>query len=88
MAKEVIKKNGGREPFDAQKLRGSIESAFADAGIQDESSAGVVDQVAQRALAFADGKETVTSAELKTEVLAALDTLAPEAAAAWRRYGK
>jgi len=88
MAKEVVKRNGSRQPFDAQKLRGSIEGALADVGMNSPDNAGIVDQAAQRALDFADNKEAVTSAELKEQIIAELEALAPQAADAWRRYSK
>lgn len=88
MAKEIIKKDGTVQPFDEMKIRRSIEKATEDAGMSPEKSAPVVQQTAEKALAHAASKDTITTAELKAEILQNLETAAPEAAAAWKKYAE
>ncbi|MCR4328189.1 MAG: ATP cone domain-containing protein [Patescibacteria group bacterium] len=84
MAQEVIKKNGSRQPFDTEKLRRSIEDAMSDAGMEQNSD--TVNSVAGNALAIADNKDIITTAELKAAIIEGLTISASAAAEAWKKY--
>lgn len=86
MANMVIKRDGSRQPFDAEKLKGSIAKAAREAGHDDVRVVSVVDQVSAGALALAGGVDEIASSELKLKILADLDTIAPEVSAAWRKH--
>ncbi len=82
----VIKRDGSRETFDAEKLKSAIASAAREAGHDDTRVASIVDQASAGVLALAGGVEEISTSELKLKILADLDTLAPEVGAAWRKH--
>lgn len=82
----VIKKDGSRQPFDAEKLKNAIGQAAREAGHDDAKVASVVEQASAGALALAAGVEEIATSELKLKILSDLDTLAPEVAASWRKH--
>lgn len=82
----VIKRDGSKQPFDAEKLKDSIGKAAREAGHDDAKVAEVVAQASEGVLALAGGVEEITTAELKMKILADLDTTAPEVSAAWRKH--
>lgn len=82
----VIKRDGSRQPFDAEKLKSSIAKAAREAGHEEIKVASIVDATAVGVLALAAGTEEIATAELKMKILADLDTIAPEVAAAWRKH--
>lgn len=86
MANMVIKRDGSRQPFDAEKVKGSIAKAAREAGHEEVKVASIVDATAVGVLALAAGTEEIATAELKMKILADLDTIAPEVAAAWRKH--
>lgn len=86
MANIVIKRDGSKQPFDAEKLKGAIAKAAREAGHDAERVASIVDNVAAGALTLAEGVEEITTSELKLKILADLDTIAPEVSEAWRKY--
>lgn len=86
MASVVIKRDGSRQPFDAEKLKNAIAKAAREAGHDDVKVASIVETASAGALVLAGGVEEIATAELKMKILADLDTIAPEVAAAWRKY--
>ena len=88
MAKEVIKKDGSREPFDAGKIKGSIAGAAKRTSLSEERKNEVVEEVANLAIAFADTREAITTSEIREKILSELDRIEPSVSAAWRAYGQ
>ena len=86
MAKEVIKKDGTKEPFDAEKIRKAIAAAAGQADLSEERKDEVVEQVAATVIQMADAKEEIATSEIKEKVLSELDRIEPSASAAWRKY--
>jgi len=86
MAKEVIKKDGTREPFDAQKIKNTIAAAAAQADLSADRQSEVVEQVANIVIQMADAKEEITTSEIKEKILSELDRTEPPVSAAWRKY--
>lgn len=86
MANEVIKGDGSRQPFDEGKIRRSIEAAAQEAGLGQERVAELVDQVSRVATGVADGKEEITTSEIKETILSELDRIEPSASEAWRKH--
>ena len=86
MAKEVIKKDGSKQPFDAEKIKNSIRVAASQAGLPEEKINKVVEQVTLAAVSMADAKEEITSSEMKEKVLNELDNIEPSVSDARRKY--
>ncbi len=86
MAKEVIKKDGTKEPFDSGKIKSAISLAAQEAGLAEEKKNEIVEQVSAKVIQMADAKEEIASSEIKDSILAELDTLEPSVSAAWRKH--
>jgi transcriptional regulator NrdR family protein len=88
MAKEVIKRNGKREPFKAEKVRAAIRGACEDIHLPAKRIKEVVAKVSAPVLKFAKSRKTVRTSVLRAKSLAGLRKVEPKAAAAWLRYEK
>lgn len=86
MAKEVIKRDGRKEPFDAEKIKKSIEAAAKMANLSEERVKEIVDQVSGAAIQLAEGKEEIATSELKEKILAELGAIEPSVSEAWEKY--
>jgi transcriptional regulator NrdR family protein len=86
MASEVVKKDGTKQPFDAEKIKNSIAAAAVRTDLTEERQAEVVGQVAAKVVRIADEKEEIATSEIKEIILNELDLLEPAVAGAWRRY--
>lgn len=86
MAKQIIKRDGTKEPFDNGKIRRAIEASARDAGFSTERISEVANRVSAAVLQFAESKEEVSTAELTDKILGELDKIEPAAAEAWRKY--
>ncbi|MFH0803793.1 MAG: ATP cone domain-containing protein [Candidatus Tagabacteria bacterium] len=85
MAKFVIKKDGEKEPFDAEKIRASIMAAASNANLPEERRNEVIERVLGLAMQLAEGKEEISTAEIREKVLGELDALEPSVSGAWRK---
>lgn len=83
---EVIKRNGDREPFDAEKLTNSITRAAVDAGIRVERKKQMIVSVVQRAIEMAAHKKQIESSVLRDNILDELEQTESKVAAAWEDY--
>jgi transcriptional regulator NrdR family protein len=86
MATQVIKRDGSKQPFDAEKIRRAISLACAEGGLTEERKAEVVEQVSASALSLAETKNEIAASELREKILSELDNVEPAAAQAWRKY--
>ncbi|OHA70924.1 MAG: hypothetical protein A3H01_00880 [Candidatus Wildermuthbacteria bacterium RIFCSPLOWO2_12_FULL_40_9] len=86
MAKEVIKRDGAREPFDAGKIRNAVLMAAGEAGLEETKKNEVVEQVTAKIVQMVDAKDEITTSEIKASILAELDSVEPSVSAAWRKY--
>ena len=86
MAKEVIKKDGLKQPFDAEKIKNSVRAAASQTGLLEERTDEVVEQVTAAVVSIVDIKEEITSSEIKENVLSELDNVEPSVSEAWRKY--
>ncbi len=86
MAKEVIKTDGTREPFDVEKIKKAISMAAVEAGISEERKNEIIEQVTAAAVKTADAKEEITTAEIRDKILGDLDQIEPSVSKAWRTY--
>ncbi len=86
MAKEVIKKDGSREPFDTEKIRKSIRAAADHTDLPEEKKNEIVEKVAFNVIQMTDEKEEIATSEIREKILSELDNLEPVVAEAWRKY--
>jgi len=88
MAKFVIKKDGEKEPFDAEKIKKSITVAASGANLSEKQIKKVVKKVSKAAIKLAKKKEEITTTEIKEKILSELDALEPSVSEAWRKYAQ
>ena len=86
MAQQVIKRDGSKEPFDAEKIKRAVEAAVDRVGLAPERAAEVIKQALDVVMQFAGEKEEVLTFDLKSKILAELDKLEPSVAESWRKY--
>lgn len=86
MTKEVTKKNGTKEPFDAEKIKNSIRAAAKGTSLSEERKNGVVEQVAATIIQMTEGRDEIATLEIKEKILSELDTIEPAVSAEWRKY--
>ena len=86
MAQQVIKRDGTKEPFDAEKVKKAIGAAVGRMALAPERATEVVKQVSDVVLQFAGEKEEIATSELREKALAELDKLEPSVAESWRKY--
>ena len=83
---KVIKKDGRRVDFDANKLRRSIQAAAQEAKIPAGRAKQVVQQVASKTIDMAQKQPQIESRVLRENILGQLDSLEPAVSKAWRAY--
>ncbi len=86
MASNVIKKDGTKEPFDAEKIKKSIAAAAEQAGLSEERKNEIVGQVAPVVIQMTEEKEEIATSEIREKALSELDRVEPSVSAAWRKY--
>ncbi|MFH1462438.1 MAG: ATP cone domain-containing protein [bacterium] len=86
MAQEVIKKDGTKEPFDAEKVKNSIRGAAQRTELSEERKNEVAEQVAAAVLQTAEEKEEIATSELREKILSELDNIEPAVSEAWRKH--
>jgi transcriptional regulator NrdR family protein len=86
MATQVIKKDGTKQPFDAEKIKKSIALAAVRTELTQERQAEVVEQVSAKVIEMIQEKEEVTTLEIKESILSELDIVEPAVSGAWRKY--
>jgi len=86
MAKEVIKKDGTKEPFDSEKIKNSIAGAAIRTDLSEERRSEVVWRVSSSVIQMAEGKEEIAISEIREKILSELDTIEPAVAESWRKY--
>ncbi len=86
MAKEVVKKDGTRQPFAAEKIRNSIAAAAKRTDLSEERKNEVVEQVATSVIEMAEGKEEITTSEIREKILSELDSIEPAISEDWRKH--
>ena len=86
MAKLVIKKDGKKEPFDAEKIKASITTAVSGVYLSEERKSEVIEQVSKAAMQLAEEKEEIATSEIKAKILSELDTLESSVSESWRKH--
>jgi len=88
MATQVVKKDGSKQDFDPGKIRNALSMAAKEAGISEEKKNEVVEQVISAVTGIVEGKEEISTGEIKTKVLMELDNIEPSVSDAWRKYDR
>ena len=83
---EVIKRDGTRQPFSEQKLRGSIEKAAQEAEIPAARIKQVVGDAARVPCELAKGTQPLETKTIREKVLSRLDAIEPSVSEAWRGF--
>ncbi|HQA95938.1 MAG TPA: ATP cone domain-containing protein [Candidatus Colwellbacteria bacterium] len=86
MTKEVVKRHGGTEKFDKDKLKKAIKAAAEEAGLMGEKLKEVVDETLDEVMDFLSDKERVHAAAIRDAVLMHLDKTEAAVAKAWRKH--
>ncbi len=85
---DVVKRNGKKEPFNAQKLRKSIENAVSDSGSSVTQQMKAIEHATQDAENIARERNEISTQEIRNEIVNDLESDAPQVAQAWRNYEK
>ena len=86
MATQVIKRDGSKQPFDAEKIKRAIEGAAKEAGLPDDKASQVAAEVLSVVAAQANAQEEIATSEIKSMILNELDRVEPSVSAAWKAY--
>lgn len=85
---EVIKRDGKKEPFDADKLRESIEAAVRESEISEERAKEVTEKVAETVIEMAEKENEIETYAIRERILKELDSAEPAVSEAWRNFDK
>ncbi len=86
MAKFVIKRDGRKEPFEADKIRRTLTAAAERTNLSMERITQVVEQVSNAAIRLAEGRDEISTKELQEEILRQLDAIEPTISESWRKH--
>jgi len=86
MIKEVIKRDGSKQPFYEDKIKSAIAAAARMAGLSEEKKDEIVEKVFAAVIGPISQKEVLATTEIEKIVLRELDEIAPEISNAWRKY--
>jgi transcriptional regulator NrdR family protein len=86
MAKQVIKNDGSKVPFDAKKISRSITRAAQDAKLPPEEINRLVNDITNNVMIFAETKDKIKSSEIRDFILSDLDRVGPIVAIEWRKF--
>ena len=86
LSKLVIKKDGTKEPFDAEKIKNSILGAAQRTDLSEERKNEVAEEVAATVIQMAEGKDEIATSEIKEKILSELDSVEPAISEAWKKY--
>ena len=86
MATQVIKKDGSKQPFDAEKIKRAIEGAAREAGLPEDRVSQVATEISSIVVEQTSTQEEIATSEIKSMILNELDRVEPSVSAAWRTY--
>jgi len=85
---DVRKRSGNKEPFDADKIKRSIQKAGIDAGYAIQETATLVDNITDSIINMAREKNEMNADAIRDNVLMELDKAQAEIAESWRKFDK
>jgi len=83
MVNFVIKKDGAKEPFDAEKIKKAVRSAATQAGFPEEEINKEIGKAMSAVMQSVSTKEEVSTSEIKEIILGAVSGAVK---AAWETY--
>ena len=83
---DVVKRDGKKEPFNAEKIRRSIEKAFIDAGESLEDKREEIEDAASRIINELQDRNDLDTKAIRDRILKELEGFQDSAADAWRRF--
>jgi transcriptional repressor NrdR len=83
---DVIKSDERREPFNAEKVRKSIESAAREADITEERTKEIVEKVSRKVTKMAEQGSEIETRAIREAILTELDATEPAVSEAWRKF--
>jgi transcriptional regulator NrdR family protein len=86
MAKFVIKRDGIKEPFDAEKIKRSIIANAQDVNLSEKRINELAKQVSEAVIQLTKEKEEITTTEIKEKILIELDTAESSVSEVWRKF--
>lgn len=86
MVDNVVKRDGHLEPFDKEKMKGSIKKAIIDAKLSVEDMKDEIDSMAEMVLDKMKEEKSVDVSEIRNMILSELESKKQAAAVAWRNF--
>ncbi|MFI5205539.1 MAG: ATP cone domain-containing protein [Candidatus Paceibacterales bacterium] len=86
MAHIVIKTDGTKVPFNAEKMKSAILGAAMDTELSEKERNEVVEQVSSSVIIDFVDKQEISTDEIEAKILHELDNVSPIVAKAWRDY--
>ena len=86
--KNVVKRNGKKEPFDIEKVKKSIKKAYIDAGVSIADNKEKIETMTKEILKSLKDKTDITTKTIKKMVLDSLDKTKKVASDAWKKFDK
>jgi len=83
---DVIKSDGKKQPFKAEKIINSIEKAVKDAGFNPQEKTGAIDHASRDAIQMAQNMNQVETKEIRNTILNDLEQDEPQIANTWKQY--
>jgi transcriptional repressor NrdR len=84
----VIKRKGGLEPYDPNKIKGSLQKATLDAGYSVEEKNDIINEVFTNINKKLDKEDKLKSETIRACLLTELDKCEPYIAKSWRSFDK
>jgi transcriptional regulator NrdR family protein len=86
MANFVVKKDGAKELFDAEKIKKSIAAAVQRTDLSEERKDEIVEQVSAAVIQIAGAKAEIATSEIGENIISQLNVIEPSVAAFWISY--
>lgn len=86
--KNVVKKKGDIEPFNPDKIKGSLQKATIDAGYSLDEKQDIIDEVFLNINKKLDNEEKIDSENIRMCLLTELDKCEPYIAKSVRRFDR
>ena len=85
---KVIKRKGETEPFNPDKIRGSLQKVAIDAGYSVDEKKDIIDEVFTNVNTKLNDEKEIESGTIRACLLTELDRCEPYMAKSWRRFDK
>jgi len=86
MTKLIIKSDGSKIPFDKAKIERAIRRAANDAKMNPEEINKLIGKISDTITKLGSGENDIATKEIRENVLAKLDEIAPAVSSEWRKF--